>query len=108
MNTEFVYMATFAYGSGMAGLAGAALAPLTGASPTMGAAFVSKAFINVIVAGGLPLIGTTIASAIFGSIDGAVSYLHSSIAGEISVLVFAVVLLRVLPQGITGRFKRGI
>ncbi|MCY1291015.1 High-affinity branched-chain amino acid transport system permease protein LivH [compost metagenome] len=108
VNTDFVYMGTFAYGSAMAGLAGAVLAPLTGASPMMGTVFVSKAFINVIVGGGLPLIGTAIASTLFGTIDGLVSYIRTSIAGEVAVLICAVLLLRILPQGITGRFKRGI
>lgn len=108
VNTHFVYMGTFAYGSAMAGLAGGVLAPLTGASPLMGASFVAKAFINVIVGGRLPLLGTALASAMFGTIDGTVSFISSSIAGEITVLACAVVLLRLLPTGITGRFKRGI
>ncbi|MDR7127483.1 branched-chain amino acid ABC transporter permease [Pseudotabrizicola sp. 4114] len=107
INTNLVYMGTFGFGAAAAGLAGAMLAPLTGATPLMGAAFVSKAFINVIVAGGLPLIGTSLASAMFGTVDAVISYLASSVAGEVAVLVFAVVLLRMLPQGITGRFRRG-
>jgi branched-chain amino acid transport system permease protein len=108
VDTKLVYMATFAFGSAMAGLAGAVLAPLTGASPFMGTTFVSKAFINVIAGGGLPLAGTALASGVFGLIDAVVSYLSSSILGEITVLCCAVVLLRLMPQGITGRFRRGI
>lgn len=108
VNTHLVHMGTFAYGSAMAGLAGAVLAPLTGASPLMGASFVAKAFINVIVGGGLPLLGTALASGLFGAIDGIVTFISNSIAGEITVLVCAVALLRLLPTGVTGRFKRGI
>lgn len=103
-----VYMATFGLGSCLAGLAGAALAPLTGVSPAMGGFFVAKAFITVIVGGHLPLVGASAASTLFGAIDGAVSYAYSSVLGEVTMLIAAVLLLRMLPLGITGRMKRGI
>jgi branched-subunit amino acid ABC-type transport system permease component len=108
VNRGLTYMATFGYGAALAGLAGAVLAPITGASPTMGLFFVAKAFITVIVGGHLPLIGTLAASGLFGTIDGFVSYQWSSVLGEVSVLVVAVILLRMLPSGITGRFRRGL
>ncbi len=108
VNRNLVYLATFGYGSALAGLAGAVLVPITGASPTMGLFFVSKAFITVIVGGHLPLLGTLAASGLFGAIDGVVSYRWSSVLGEVSVLVVAVVLLRLLPLGITGRLRRGL
>lgn len=108
VNRSNVYMATFAYGSALAGLAGALLAPITGASPTMGLFFVAKAFITVIVGGQMPLIGTVSASGLFGAIDGIVSFKWSSVVGEVSVLVVAVILLRLLPSGISGRLRRGL
>jgi urea transport system permease protein len=108
VNRGLTYMATFGYGAALAGLAGAVLAPITGASPTMGVFFVAKAFITVIVGGHLPLMGTLAASGLFGTIDGVVSYRWSSVLGEVSVLVVAVILLRMLPSGITGRFRRGL
>jgi branched-chain amino acid transport system permease protein len=101
-------MATFGFGACLAGVAGGALAPLTGVSPTMGVFFVAKAFITVIVGGHLPLIGATSASAIFGTIDGIVSYVQSAVMGEVSVLIAAVILLRLLPLGLTGRMRRGM
>jgi urea transport system permease protein len=107
-NRNLTYMATFGYGAGLTGFAGAMLAPITGAAPTMGVFFVAKAFITVIVGGHLPLMGTLAASSLFGAIDGVVSYRWSSVLGEVSVLVVAVVLLRVLPSGITGRFRSGL
>ena len=99
-----VYMATFAR-SCLAGLAGAALAPLTGVSPAMGGFFVAKAFITVIVGGHLPLVGASAASTLFGAIDGAVSYAYSSVLGEVTMLIAAVLLLRMPPLGITGRMS---
>jgi branched-subunit amino acid ABC-type transport system permease component len=108
VNRGIVYMTTFAYGSALAGLAGAVLVPITGASPTMGLFFVAKAFITVIVGGHMPLIGTVTASGLFGAIDGIVSFRWSSVLGEVSVLIVAVILLRLLPLGITGRLRRGL
>jgi len=108
VNTGFVYMATFGLGSALTGLAGAALVPITGAAPTMGIFFIAKAFITVISGGPLPLLGTVSASALFGTLDGIVGYLSSSVVGEMTVLFVAIVLLRLLPVGITGRLRRGI
>ena len=81
---------------------------MTGVSPAMGGFFVAKAFITVIVGGHLPLVGASAASTLFGAIDGAVSYAYSSVLGEVTMLIAAVLLLRMLPLGITGRMKRGI
>lgn len=102
-----VYALTFAYGAALGGLAGAVLVPVTGASPTMGAFFVTKSFIAVIAGGHLPILGTLSASGLFGAIDGLLSYRWSSVVGEIGVLLIAIALLRLLPQGITGRMQRG-
>jgi branched-subunit amino acid ABC-type transport system permease component len=108
VNRGLVYMGTFGYGAALAGLAGAVLVPITGASPALGLFFVAKAFINVIIGGHLPLIGTMAASSLFGAIDGFVSYIWSSVVGEVSVLIVAVLLLRLLPLGITGRIRSGL
>lgn len=103
-----VYMLTFGLGAGLTGLAGAVLVPITGVSPTMGVFFVAKAFITVISGGHLPILGTLSASALFGTIDGVVSYHASSVVGEICVLLVAIILLRLLPVGITGRMRQGV
>jgi branched-subunit amino acid ABC-type transport system permease component len=105
---NLVYMLTFGFGSALTGLAGAVIAPLSGVAPTMGTFFIAKAFITVIAGGQMVLLGTISASALFGSISGVVDYLASSVVGEVCILLVAIVLLRVLPLGITGRFRWGI
>jgi branched-subunit amino acid ABC-type transport system permease component len=105
---ERIYMLTFGLGSALTGLAGAVLVPITGVSPTMGVFFVAKAFITVIAGGQLPLLGTISAATLFGAIDGVVSFRFSSVVGEISVLLVAILLLRLLPLGITGRLRQGL
>ena len=94
-----VYMWTFTVGAALSGLAGGVLAPLTGLLPSSGGAYIAKAFITVIT-------GTLSSSIIFGTINQVVSFGSTPVIGEIAMLAFAVVLLRLMPQGITGRFFR--
>lgn len=108
INTDLVYMLTFGFGSALTGLAGALLVPIVGASPQLGLSYIAKAFITVIAGGPLPLLGTSAASAIFSTIDGIVSYRWSTVVSEVAVLLIAIVLLRLLPLGITGRLRRGL
>lgn len=106
-NPSRVYMATFAAGAAVAGLAGGVMAPLTGLLPTSGGQFIAKSFITVIAGGASVIAGTTAGSVVFGTVSKVVEMLSTTVIGEIALLVVAVVLLRVLPTGITGRFFRG-
>lgn len=101
-----VYMATFGIGAALAGLAGAVLAPITGVVPTIGVAYVAKAFITVIGGGASILAGTVSASALFGTINQVATFATTPVIGEVALLLGAIVLIRLLPQGITGRFLR--
>lgn len=102
-----IYMATFFAGSALSGLAGAVLAPLVGLVPTSGGAFIAKAFITVI-AGGPSLIAGLLSSAgIFGVIGQVFSFSVSAVMGDVAMLIAAVILLRLLPQGVTARFFKG-
>ena len=102
-----VYMITFAVGAALSGLAGGLLAPLTGVVPTMGGAFIAKAFITVIGGGPAILAGLVGASTFFGAINQIAAFLTTPVFGEVALLFAAIVMLRLLPQGITGRFFKG-
>ena len=101
-----VYMTTFAIGAALAGLAGGALAPLTGLLPSSGGAYIAKTFITVITGGAAVLSGTLSSAAMFGAVNQIVSFASTPVIGEIAMLALAIVLLRLMPQGITGRFFR--
>ena len=101
-----VYAVTFAAGAALSGLAGALLAPLSGVVPTMGAAYISRAFITVITGGAAILAGTLTASGLLGTVSTLGTFLSTPVLGEVAMLVVAVVLLRLLPRGITGRVLR--
>ena len=105
-DTVRIRSATFVLGSALSGLAGAVLAPLAGVLPEIGATYVVKAFITVISGGATALTGTTLAAALFGLTSQAAAFLSRPVVGEVALLVVAIVLLRVLPTGITGRYFR--
>ena len=103
---ERIYMAAFGIGAALTGLAGGVIAPVAGVAPGMGAAYIAKAFITVIGGGAAIITGSSIASGLFGAIDQLVTFQTTPVFGQVALLVFAVVMIRIMPQGITGRFFR--
>lgn len=106
ISTSKIYMITFSLGAAVSGLAGGLLAPLTGVLPNIGAIYIGKAFITVISGGSAILAGTTSASILLGSVNGVMSYVTGPTFGEVALLFTAIILLRLMPTGITGRFFR--
>ena len=103
-NPKTVYMITFTAGAALAGLAGGVLAPLPGLLPTSGGAYIAKAFITIVTGGAAVIAGTLSSSIIFGVVSQVVSFASTPVIGEIAMLTLAIVLLRLMPRGITGRF----
>ncbi len=109
VNTGRVYAVTFFVGSALSGLAGAVLTPLVSVSPVIGFSYIARAFITVIGGGAVALSGTISASALFGSISQFVAFATTPVVGEVALLIAAIILIRILPEGITGRFfRRGL
>jgi len=105
---QIVYAATFGVGAALAGLAGAVMAPLTGVVPSMGLAFIAKIFITVMVGGPTVLLGTASAAGTLGVVESAVAYASTPIYGQVAMLLVALVLLRLLPNGMSGLWRRGL
>ena len=97
---------TFTLGAALAGAAGALLAPMVGVMPTMGQAYIARAFMTVIVGGPGVLTGSATASALLGGIENIVSYLSTPFFGQAALLLLAIGLVRVMPTGISGRWRR--
>ena len=106
ISTSRIYMVTFSLGAAVSGLAGGLLAPITGVLPNIGVIYIAKAFITVISGGSAILAGTTSASVLLGGVNGVVSYVTGPTFGEVALLFTAIILLRLMPTGITGRFFR--
>ena len=106
ISTSRIYMVTFSLGAAVSGLAGGLLAPITGVLPNIGVIYIAKAFITVISGGSAILAGTTSASVLLGGVNGIMSYVTGPTFGEVALLFTAIILLRLMPTGITGRFFR--
>jgi len=105
-NPQRIYMWTFTAGAALSGLAGGVMAPLTGLLPSSGSLYIAKAFITVITGGAAMLAGTGSASVLLGGVNTIGTFAFTPVLGEVLMLGVAIVLLRLLPQGITGRFFR--
>lgn len=101
-----VYATTFVAGAAISGLAGALIAPIAGVVPSIGATYIAKTFITVITGGAAILAGTLSAAGLLGAVNAAFAFVMTPVLGEVALLACAVVLLRLLPQGITGRYFR--
>lgn len=106
VNAKVTNMLTFAFGAALAGAAGALLAPVAGVLPGMGQAYVGRAFMTVVVGGPGVLTGTAASATLLGTVDSIVSNAFTSFLGTAALLLVAIVLLRFLPTGISGRSGR--
>ena len=106
VDTERTYMTTFAIGSGLAGLTGALYAPTITMVPGLGSSFLVEAFVAVVVGGPSVVLGTTLAGGLLGTINAVFSNVYGTFVGRIALLVTAIVMIRFLPEGITGFVER--
>jgi urea transport system permease protein len=95
-----IYTLTFAYGAGLAGLAGALVSPLKSVSPEMGTTYVVDAFFVVVLGGVQSLVGTVASSLLLGQLSGAIAFWQNDTIAKALVLVAIVVLIRYRPQGL--------
>ncbi|WP_263620224.1 hypothetical protein [Salipiger thiooxidans] len=66
-------------------------------------------YITVITGGASMIAGTLSASTLLGTISQGMTFATGPVYGDAALLLAALVLLRVLPQGITGRiFKKSL
>jgi urea transport system permease protein len=102
-----VYAVTFAIGAALSGLAGGLLAPVSGVIPYMGSAYVARAFVTVISGGSALVSGTVSAAALFGPLEAILSFAATPVIGQAAVLVAAILLLRILPRGLSEAWQGG-
>ncbi len=103
INSGFVYSATFAFGTGIAALAGAFVAPLKSISPDMGTNYIIDAFMVVVLGGVESLIGTAASSFIIGESSSFLASFSNDTLAKALVLLIIILILRVKPEGIFTR-----
>lgn len=100
INSRKIDNITFAFGSGLAGIAGCAIALLGSVDSTVGQNYIVNTFMAVVLGGVGKLAGTVIGSSVIGfSSIGFETITSSSIAKAI-VLLIIIVFLQKKPQGL--------
>ena len=97
---------TFSIGCGLAGFAGAVLLPIVPATPSMGFAFVIKAFLTVVVAGPVTLTGSVLAAIGLGGGASITASFLTSVAGDAFFFLVTALLLWLYPMGISAKWRR--
>lgn len=91
---------TFAYGSGLAGVAGVMMSGFKTVMPDMGSAMVVDGFLVVVVGGVGSLLGSIVASGVLGQLTSFVAFFSNDIIAR--AVVFAVVICIIVwrPRGL--------
>jgi urea transport system permease protein len=101
VRTTRVNMMTFAFGSGLAGLAGAFLSQIGNVGPSMGQTYIVDSFMTVVVGGVGNIIGTVYSALGIGTADQVLQQLTGSpVTGKIVVLVCIILFLQWKPGGL--------
>ncbi len=100
---SLVYAGTFAFGVGLAGLAGVLLAPIYSVFPTMGRDFILLAFTVVIVGGMGSIWGAVVAGLLLTQVQALASLVISPVWTDPIVFGTMVAFLVFRPQGLFGR-----
>jgi urea transport system permease protein len=103
VNTHATDMWAFGVAAAMVGLAGAIMSPLVVINPEMGLEYLSRAFIVVIIGGIGHLYGVVAGGLAIGGAEAALSYYLRPVVAQILVVILAVIVIRIRPQGITGQ-----
>lgn len=103
INVDRVFMATFALGGALAGLAGVLAAPLRGVEPFMSAEALGIAFVVIVVGGLGTLSGALVGGLLIGLVQSIMSTLWPQGA---QLMIYAAMALVILsrPSGLLGRF----
>lgn len=106
INTSLIDTFTFAFGAGMAGIAGAVLAPLKTVSPTMGMDYLVDAFMVVVLGGVGSLTGTVIGSGVIGEANQLLTLVTTETLGKILVFILVIIVIRFKPEGLFKMERR--
>ena len=106
VNTRMMDRGTFVAGAGLAGVAGAVMAPIMSVDPQMGVGFLIPAFLAVLVGGLNSLLGALVGAGVIGGATTTLSSLFPQATAQIVVFLIAIVVIRRFPLGILkGRMK---
>ncbi|MGF1601555.1 MAG: urea ABC transporter permease subunit UrtB [Thermosynechococcaceae cyanobacterium] len=106
VNTKLVDMGTFAYGCGLAGVAGAVISALKTVAPPMGGDYLVDAWMVVVTGGADKLIGILAGSLLIGEANAVIAFILNDPLARVIVLGAVIVLIRYRPEGLFTVQKR--
>ncbi len=100
VRTDRVNMLTFAFGSGLAGMAGACLSQIGNVGPSLGQSYIVDCFMIVVLGGVGNVVGTVSASLGVGVTDQILQPFLGAVMGKITVLAGIILFLQWRPAGL--------
>lgn len=101
LNIALTYKLVFCFGAGMAGMAGALIAPMLSIDPYIGNIFLVRSFFVVIVGGIGQLLGGTLLGSFFvGGSETLFALFSDQVVAQTAVFLIAIVILRFRPSGL--------
>jgi urea transport system permease protein len=108
VRTDRVNMMTFAFGSGLAGMAGACLSQIANVGPSLGQSYIIDCFMIVVLGGIGNLVGTVSASLGVGMMDQVLQPFLGAVMGKITVLAAIILFLQWRPAGLFATRSRNL
>ncbi len=99
---------TFAFGSGLAGLAGAFLSQIGNVGPSMGESYIVDSFMIVTVGGVGNIVGASLSALGIGSVDQMLQPILGPVMGKITTLMAIILILQWRPGGIFPSRSRSL
>ena len=96
----------FAFGSGLAGIAGLALSTIYNVNPTMGTSLIIDSFIVVVVGGVGSVLGTALAALGIGQLNAIIEPQYGAVASKVLVLLAVILFIQQKPNGLFPRKGR--
>lgn len=107
VNTSLIDMVTFAYGCGLAGIAGAVISSLKSVAPPMGQDYLVDAWMTVVTGGVDRLVGVLAGAVLIGEANATIAYILNDPTARVIVLAAVIILIRYKPEGLFSIQKRG-
>ncbi|WP_423200291.1 MULTISPECIES: urea ABC transporter permease subunit UrtB [unclassified Cupriavidus] len=106
INTDRVDAATFALGSGLAGIAGCVFTMIGSTNPGTGQLYIVDSFIVVVFGGVQSLIGTALSGFSIAQSQTTLEYLMSGSMAKVTILLLVITALYFRPNGLFARKAR--
>lgn len=103
ISTSRLYALTFAFGAGLAGLAGGLMVPLFSLSADLGVRFLIQGFLAVMLGGIGTFEGPALGAGIIGVMAASLPWMVSPVLADVLVFVIAIVIVKLRPQGLLSK-----